>query len=83
MATDGVTYRHYLDTTSPPVTLVETTPAPTVELDGLAGGTTYHYAVSSVDDSGNESAKSTELVFTTPGATSGSRGRRMMMGVGT
>jgi fibronectin type 3 domain-containing protein len=43
-----------------------------VTISGLADGQTYYFAVSAVDNEGNESALSGEAVYTVPGASSGS-----------
>lgn len=74
MAADGVIYRWYLDGS-----LVETTPTPTVELDGLSPGT-YELTNTAVDDSGNESSPSdaVEIVITAAAA----RSARALLGVG-
>lgn len=73
---DGVIYRIYVDGT-----LTETTPATSFELEGLTPGATIHVKVSAVDDSGNESAQSAELVYTVPLVTAGA-GRRALLGAG-
>jgi predicted phage tail protein len=57
----------WMRTESTPFVLVTTTTSQDVEITSLQNGTTYWFAVTSVDTSGNASAKSSEVSATPVG----------------